>query len=192
MLLLTDVTRYLEFKAVEGSYVQASGKVEKVPSTSKEAFSSPLMGLLEKNRCRKFFNYLGQYKQEDPKTHEGLDLTKVPMSAVFKKFGLKPDTIDFLGHALALYREVRLFNGIASICCCDCEFQHIFFPHPQFRTLIWNCQQNQLLIEWSFMPTPWRGTVESLLTSTLCMALANFPKVPVHYVQLQNCLVNSL
>jgi len=105
MLLLTDVTRYLEFKAVEGSYVQASGKVEKVPSTSKEAFSSPLMGLLEKNRCRKFFNYLGQYKQEDPKTHEGLDLTKVPMSAVFKKFGLKPDTIDFLGHALALYRE---------------------------------------------------------------------------------------
>jgi len=37
-LIKTDVTRYLEFKSVDGSYVVTEGKVYKVPSTSTEAF----------------------------------------------------------------------------------------------------------------------------------------------------------
>ena len=40
MLLYTDVTRYLDFKAVEGSYVFRGGKVHKVPSTEAEATAS--------------------------------------------------------------------------------------------------------------------------------------------------------
>lgn len=40
MLLITEVTRYLEFKSVEGSYVYQQGKIHKVPSTEAEALKS--------------------------------------------------------------------------------------------------------------------------------------------------------
>jgi Rab GDP dissociation inhibitor len=40
LLVHTGVTRYLEFKSVEGSYVYKSGKVHKVPADEKEALSS--------------------------------------------------------------------------------------------------------------------------------------------------------
>lgn len=51
-----DVTKYLEFKAVDGSFVVSKNTVQKVPATDMEALRSPLMGLLEKNRARKFFS----------------------------------------------------------------------------------------------------------------------------------------
>lgn len=40
LLIHSEVTRYLEFKSVEGSFVFKGGKVYKVPSTDKEALSS--------------------------------------------------------------------------------------------------------------------------------------------------------
>jgi Rab GDP dissociation inhibitor len=35
------------------------------------------MGLFEKRRARKFFIYVQDYEENDPKSHEGLDLNKV-------------------------------------------------------------------------------------------------------------------
>lgn len=35
------------------------------------------MGLLEKRRARKFFIYVQDYEDNEPKSHEGLDLNKV-------------------------------------------------------------------------------------------------------------------
>jgi len=103
ILVKTDVTRYLEFKAVDGSFVVHSGKVYKVPSTSGEALASSLMGLLEKRRCGKFLEFVGDYEEDDPKTFKGLDPKKQTCQQIFDHFGLKPDTIDFLGHAMALH-----------------------------------------------------------------------------------------
>lgn len=40
ILLLTEVTRYLDFKVVEGSYVYKSGKLHKVPATEEDAHGS--------------------------------------------------------------------------------------------------------------------------------------------------------
>lgn len=40
MLLYTEVTRYLDFKVVEGSFVYKGGKIYKVPSTETEALAS--------------------------------------------------------------------------------------------------------------------------------------------------------
>lgn len=37
MLLFTEVTRYLDFKVIEGSYVFKGGKVHKVPITEADA-----------------------------------------------------------------------------------------------------------------------------------------------------------
>jgi len=102
ILVKTDVTRYLEFKAVDGSFVVHQGKVYKVPSTGGEALKSSLMGILEKRRCQKFLEFIAEYEEENPKTQQGLDLKKNTIQEVFDHFGLKPDTIDFLGHAMAL------------------------------------------------------------------------------------------
>jgi len=104
-LLHTNVTRYLDFKAIGGSYVFRGGKIHKVPSDEGEALKSGLMGLLEKRRCAKFFVYAQDYKADDPKTHQGYDLTKMTMGELYGKFSLQPDTIDFIGHAICLYLD---------------------------------------------------------------------------------------
>lgn len=51
LLIHTGVTRYLEFKSIEGSYVYKGGKISKVPVDQKEALASDLMGMFEKRRC---------------------------------------------------------------------------------------------------------------------------------------------
>lgn len=103
MLIHTDVTRYLEFKSVDGSYVVVQGKVHKVPATDTEALKSPLMGMFEKRRCKKFFTFVQEFEESNPKTHQGYDLQRMTMKELFTKFGLEDDTIDFIGHSLALH-----------------------------------------------------------------------------------------
>lgn len=103
MLIHTDVTRYLEFKSVDGSYVVVQGKVHKVPATDVEALKSPLMGMFEKRRCKKFFMYVQEYDENNSKTHQGYDLRRMTMKELFEAYGLGEDTIDFVGHSLALH-----------------------------------------------------------------------------------------
>lgn len=106
MLILTDVTRYLEFKSVDGSYtVKAGSKVYKVPVTETEALSTSLMGIFEKRRFVKFLSWAVQYKEEDKKTWQGLDPHRHTMQAVFDHFGLDNNTADFTGHSICLYRD---------------------------------------------------------------------------------------
>lgn len=75
ILVSTDVTRYLEFKQVAGSYVQQGSApkatVAKVPSDAAEALRSPLMGLFEKRRMKSFIEWVGTFDTKDPATHKG-------------------------------------------------------------------------------------------------------------------------
>ena len=75
ILVSTDVTRYLEFKQIAGSFVQqgsgAKATVAKVPSDASEALRSPLMGLFEKRRAKKFLEWVGAFKEDDPATYNG-------------------------------------------------------------------------------------------------------------------------
>ncbi|XP_022762398.1 guanosine nucleotide diphosphate dissociation inhibitor At5g09550-like [Durio zibethinus] len=105
VLIHTNVTKYLNFKAVDGSFVYNKGKIYKVPATDVEALKSPLMGLFEKRRARKFFIYVQDYEDNDPKSHEELDLNKVTARELISKYGLEDDTVDFIGHALALHSD---------------------------------------------------------------------------------------
>ncbi|KAK6931794.1 GDP dissociation inhibitor [Dillenia turbinata] len=84
--------------------------VNKVPATDMEALKSPLMGIFEKRRCRKFFIYVQDYDENDPKTHEGMDLTRVKTRDLIAKYGLDDSTIDVIGHALALHRDDRYLD----------------------------------------------------------------------------------
>ncbi|KAL5069030.1 hypothetical protein RYX36_019917, partial [Vicia faba] len=69
VLIHTDVTKYLYFRAVDGNY-----------------------------------------NESDPKTHEGVDLTRVTTKDLIEKFGLDDNTVDFIGHALALHRDDRYLS----------------------------------------------------------------------------------
>lgn len=131
LLLHTDVTKYLDFKVVDGSYVFKGGYISKVPATDFEALKSDLMGFLEKRRAQKFFSFCQNYKDDDPSTQvrdgsllvcpgscsysrcaqDGIkDLNAITMKALFDKFGLDRGTTDFIGHALALYQNDDYLN----------------------------------------------------------------------------------
>ncbi|KAH8804842.1 secretory pathway rab GDP dissociation inhibitor [Xylogone sp. PMI_703] len=107
ILVSTDVTRYLEFKQVAGSFVQqGSGPkatVAKVPSDAGEALRSSLMGIFEKRRMKSFIEWIGTFSQENTSDHKGLNMNTCTMKDVYDKFGLEPSTRDFIGHAMALY-----------------------------------------------------------------------------------------
>ena len=66
MLIKSGVTRYLEFKSVEGSYVYKDKKLFKVPADEKEALATSLMGLFEKRRFRNFLSFVNDFDPDDP------------------------------------------------------------------------------------------------------------------------------
>ena len=68
ILLHTKVTRYLEWKNVDGSYVFKDKKIEKVPSTPAEALSSPLMSFFQKRYFRSFLIFVDKYERAQPST----------------------------------------------------------------------------------------------------------------------------
>ncbi|XP_030760966.1 rab GDP dissociation inhibitor alpha [Sitophilus oryzae] len=113
LLIHTGVTRYLEFKSVEGSYVYKGGKIAKVPVDQKEALASDLMGMFEKRRFRNFLIYVQDFLDEDPKTWKDFDPRTQNMTALYEKFGLDKNTQDFTGHALALFRDDEYLNNPA-------------------------------------------------------------------------------
>merc|ERR1712159_784764 len=105
LLIHTKVTRYLDFKVVDGSYV-AKGKsrkrftVSKVPSSGKEALSTPLMGFFQKNKLRNFLNWLKNVNP-DSEVVDKRNVKTATAAEIFKSFGLDANTVSFVGHAMA-------------------------------------------------------------------------------------------
>ena len=104
-LIFTDVTKYLEFKQVDGSYVYRGGKVYKVPANEREALATSLMGIFEKRRFQKFLVWVTNFDEKEEKTWQGMNPDTVTMAEVYKKFGLDSNTADISGHAIALYLD---------------------------------------------------------------------------------------
>ena len=75
----------------------------KVPANDTEALKSSLMGLFEKKRCMNFYKYVENLEVEDKSTWKDIDIMTQPMIDVYKKYKLEENTIDFLGHAVALH-----------------------------------------------------------------------------------------
>lgn len=103
ILLHTKVTRYLDFKTIDGSFVVKQGKVHKVPATPSEALNSSLMGIFEKRRFRNFLIYMNDYDAKDPKTHNKYDLVKMTAKQLYDAYGLDTYTQEFIGHTMALF-----------------------------------------------------------------------------------------
>jgi Rab GDP dissociation inhibitor len=71
------------------------------------------MGMFEKRRFRKMLVYINNWEEENPKTHDGLDLKAVPMRAVYDKFGLEEGTRAFTGHAMALQTDDSYLDKVS-------------------------------------------------------------------------------
>ena len=105
-LIHTKVNEALNFQCIAGSYVFKSSKVDKVPCTGSEALKTSLVGLLEKNRLRKFLEFIAdRYEKKTEfsaafkaKTKKENPTAKELMDA----FSLDPNTCAFIGHAMAL------------------------------------------------------------------------------------------
>jgi Rab GDP dissociation inhibitor len=113
MLLHTKVTKYLEWKCVDATYVAQHKKggmfkkermaIAKVPSNDTEAVKSNLMGLIEKKNFINFFKFVDEANLEDESTWKKRDLRTMPMEDLYKHYKLSANTIDFVGHAVCLF-----------------------------------------------------------------------------------------
>ena len=75
-----------------------------------EALKSNLLGLFEKKRIINLYKFIGKVNLEDAKTWEKFDLKKQSMKEIFKYYNLDDNTIDFLGHAVALHHTDDYLN----------------------------------------------------------------------------------
>ena len=111
ILVKTGVHNYLQFRAGDGSFVLGKGgKVHKVPANDKEALRSSLMGMFEKLRARSFFIFVQNFAENDPSTYGGYNLQRMPARDLYEKFGLAAETVEFIGHALALKTNERYLD----------------------------------------------------------------------------------
>ncbi|CAG5980975.1 rab GDP dissociation inhibitor beta [Menidia menidia] len=103
ILVHTEVTRYLDFKVVEGSYVYKTGKLHKVPATEEDVQSSDLLGMFDKRRFKKLLHFALNFDTRNPRTHQDVDPEKTTTRELFTRFDLGQDVIEFTGHAMALH-----------------------------------------------------------------------------------------
>ncbi|KAH3679748.1 hypothetical protein WICPIJ_008542 [Wickerhamomyces pijperi] len=103
ILTHTNVTRYVEFKQIEGSFVYRWDKINKIPANESEAIYSSLIGLFEKRRLRNFLQFVANYREDEVSTHKGFNLDVDTVDDVFNKYGLEEGSKNFIGHAMALY-----------------------------------------------------------------------------------------
>jgi len=114
VLIHTGVHNYMEFKAVDGSFVYSSkaAKICKVPATPEDAMKSSLMGMMEKTRMVQFTLWVAKVKLSDRETWKAGTITKKALQLdtmtgdkFFAYWGLEKGTIEFLTHACCLYRD---------------------------------------------------------------------------------------
>jgi len=122
LLLHTKVTRYLEFKCVDGSYVYKAGKLHIVPVTPTAAMNTEMLGMMAIRRYKNFLVWVLDFNPDDKKTWatgwgggwggaaDRLELDKITPKQVFDYWKLDNDTVEFTGHAIALYPNESYMN----------------------------------------------------------------------------------
>lgn len=118
ILVSTNVTRYLDFKQIAGSYVQMGDAnkvtIAKVP-TREEAWKSSVLSVTQKYNANSFFTWLDKMREDDPSTlvykvtsftskDKEIHADTCTMAEAYDIFGLSETAQDLIGHAMALYQ----------------------------------------------------------------------------------------
>ena len=159
ILLITYVYQFIEWKNIEEAFVyqydkggmfsSPKGKIYKVPSSLEEVNNSDLMGMFEKGRCKKFYNYIQNLKNEDINNNNiGININ-TSFKDLIDQYGLEFNTIDFIGHAIALFSnnnfiEDKAINTIKKMKfyfnCLEPKSKTQFFTSPYIYP-IWGLQK---------------------------------------------------
>lgn len=103
ILRATVVERYsMEFTLIHSSFVMRNGKIKKVPSSPNEARKSSLMGFFQKRNLASFLSYVDKFEEKDPSTWKH-DLRRTKTVELLRSYSIDNDTIDFVGHCVALH-----------------------------------------------------------------------------------------
>ncbi|CAH8479189.1 unnamed protein product [Schistosoma turkestanicum] len=110
LLVHTGVTRYLEFKSIEESYVFDKKSIHKVPSNASEALSTSLVSLFEKRRLRNLLQWVVDVDPDNPSTWNAVypppkSILSNSIEEAFSYFGVDETTKNFVGHAICLYTD---------------------------------------------------------------------------------------
>ena len=84
------------------------GVIYKIPQNHEEVWGSDILGIFEKNRCKKFYTYISNILQGENdifKNTDNIDINNISFKELGNKFGLEENTLDFIGHSIALYSD---------------------------------------------------------------------------------------
>jgi len=120
MLLSTQVTKYIQFKCVEGSYVYKGESIHEVPVTATQFAGTSLMGMFQKRRFKNFLEWVYKLNPNDKSTWGKLDLKKVTMDEVYEYWKCDENTQTLTGHAIALYTNDKYKkNPFQTLACLE-------------------------------------------------------------------------
>ena len=110
ILVHTDVTRYLEFRQIAGSFVLKDKRVIRVPAGPEDiSFKDILFGPFEMLRIRSFFQYVDAFdttcSPDTLKVSSSFNPFTQNTSELYSKFSLGASAQEMIGHAVALYND---------------------------------------------------------------------------------------
>ena len=126
IFLITEIYSYIEWKTIDQVYVyqydqggmfsSPKGILYKIPQNQDEIWNCDILGIFEKNRCKKFYNYITDLifsKNNEIKNTENIDINNISFKTFSNNFNLDENTLDFIGHCIALYSDDNFLNNKA-------------------------------------------------------------------------------
>lgn len=108
VLVHTDVTRYIEFRQISGSFVLKDKRLVRVPAGPEEVtLKDFIFGMFEMYKLRSFLSFLDSFEFENPSTYSPFTTNPalLTMQQVYDQFGLGNSARELVGHSLALYND---------------------------------------------------------------------------------------
>ena len=126
IFLITEIYSHIEWKTIDQVYVyqydqggmfsSPKGILYKIPQNQDEIWNCDILGIFEKNRCKKFYNYITDLifsKNNEIKNTENIDINNISFKTFSNNFNLDENTLDFIGHCIALYSDDNFLNNKA-------------------------------------------------------------------------------
>ncbi|KAJ3190383.1 hypothetical protein HDU85_000679 [Gaertneriomyces sp. JEL0708] len=99
LLVSSGVGSYLEFKALEETYLYHQGSYDRVPGSKEDVFMNDTVNLIDKRRLMKFLSFAAEYDAH-PDVYEAY--RELPYRDFLQTQKLNPRLIAFILHTIAL------------------------------------------------------------------------------------------
>ena len=109
-LISANISHYAEFKSVTRILTYMDGRVEEVPCSRADVFSSDVISIVEKRMLMKFLTFCLDFEQQQDQ-YEGFE--DKPYSEFLQSRRLTPNLQHFIIHAIAMVKpEITTLEGL--------------------------------------------------------------------------------